>query len=39
LTDLQGQWNAEKGKVEAIKKSLAEYNRLYKSQQLEALIF
>jgi len=39
LADLQSQWNAEKGKVEAIKKSLAEYNALYKSQQLEALIF
>jgi len=25
--------------VEAIKKSLAAYNTLYKSQQLEALIF
>jgi photosystem II stability/assembly factor-like uncharacterized protein len=39
LADLQSQWNAEKGKVEAIKKSLAAYNTLYKSQQLEALIF
>jgi hypothetical protein len=39
LADLQSQWNAEKGKLEAIKKSVAEYNTLYKSQQLEALIF
>jgi hypothetical protein len=39
LTDLESQWNAEKGKVEAIKKSVAAYNTLYKSQQLEALIF
>ncbi len=39
LADLQAQWNAEKGKVEAIKKSLAAYNTLYKSQQLEAVIF
>jgi hypothetical protein len=39
LADLQSQWNAEKDKVEAIKKSLAAYNTLYKSQQLEALIF
>jgi hypothetical protein len=39
LADLQAQWNAEKVKVEAIKKSLAAYNTLYKSQQLEALIF
>jgi hypothetical protein len=39
LADLQSQWNAEKGKVEAIKKSVAAYNTLYKSQQLEALIF
>ena len=39
LADLQSQWNAEKGKLEAIKKSVAEYNALYKSQQLEALIF
>jgi hypothetical protein len=39
LADLQSQWNAEKVKVEAIKKSLAAYNTLYKSQQLEALIF
>jgi photosystem II stability/assembly factor-like uncharacterized protein len=39
LADLQSQWNAEKVKVEAIKKSLADYNTLYKSQQLEALIF
>uniref|UniRef100_UPI0040470B7B WD40/YVTN/BNR-like repeat-containing protein n=1 Tax=Algoriphagus sp. TaxID=1872435 RepID=UPI0040470B7B len=39
LADLQAQWNAEKGKLEAIKKSVAAYNTLYKSQQLEALIF
>jgi hypothetical protein len=39
LADLQSQWNVEKVKVEAIKKSLAAYNTLYKSQQLEALIF
>jgi hypothetical protein len=39
LADLQSQWNAEKGKLEAIKKSVAAYNTLYKSQQLEALIF
>jgi hypothetical protein len=39
LADLQAQWNAEKGKLEAIKKSVGEYNALYKSQQLEALIF
>jgi photosystem II stability/assembly factor-like uncharacterized protein len=38
LADLQSQWNAEKLKIEAIKKSLAEYNTLYKSQQLEAII-
>ncbi len=39
LADLQAQWNTEKGKLEAIKKSVAAYNTLYKSQQLEALIF
>jgi hypothetical protein len=39
LADLQAQWNAEKGKLEAIKKSVAAYNTLYKSQQLEAIIF
>ena len=39
LTDLQAQWNAEKSKLDAIKKSVAAYNTLYKSQQLEALIF
>ena len=39
LADLQAQWNAEKGKLEEIKKSIAEYNSLYKSEQLEALIF
>jgi len=39
LADLQSQWNAEKDKLEAIKKSVVKYNNLYKSQQLEALIF
>uniref|UniRef100_UPI004048912E WD40/YVTN/BNR-like repeat-containing protein n=1 Tax=Algoriphagus sp. TaxID=1872435 RepID=UPI004048912E len=39
LADLQAQWNTEKGKLDAIKKSVAAYNTLYKSQELEALIF
>ena len=38
LADLQAQWDAEKMKLGAIKKALAEYNALYKSQQLEAVI-
>lgn len=39
LADLQSQWNAEKIKLSAIKISLAAYNTLYKSQQLEAIIY
>jgi hypothetical protein len=39
LADLQSQWSAEKLKLGTIKKSLADYNTLYKSQQLEAIIY
>ena len=39
LADLQAQWTAEKLKLAAIKKSLAAYNALYKSQELEAIIY
>ena len=37
LSDLQSQWAAEKSKLTAIKKSIADYNSLYKSQQLDAI--
>lgn len=39
LADLQSQWSAEKLKLEAIKKTVGAYNTLYKSQQLEAIVF
>jgi hypothetical protein len=39
LADLQSQWNAEKIKLTSIKKSIAAYNALYKSQQLEAIMY
>jgi photosystem II stability/assembly factor-like uncharacterized protein len=37
LSDLQSQWSTEKSKLTAIKKSVADYNALYKSQQLDAV--
>jgi uncharacterized coiled-coil DUF342 family protein len=37
LSDLQSQWTSEKSKLTAIKKSIADYNSLYKSQQLDAI--
>ena len=37
LSDLQAQWTSEKSKLTAIKKSIADYNSLYKSQQLDAI--
>ena len=39
LADLQSQWNAEKIKLTEIKKSIAAYTALYKSQQHEAIIY
>ena len=39
LADLQTQWASEKEKLNTIKKSLADYNIVYKSQQLEAIQF
>jgi hypothetical protein len=38
LGDLKKQWVTEKAKLEGIKKSLVDYNALYKSQQLEAIV-
>ena len=37
LSDLQSQWTSEKSKLTAIKKSISDYNALYKSQQLDAI--
>jgi uncharacterized coiled-coil DUF342 family protein len=37
LSDLQAQWSSEKAKLTALKKSIADYNSLYKSQQLDAI--
>jgi photosystem II stability/assembly factor-like uncharacterized protein len=37
LSDLQSQWASEKSKLTAIKKSIIDYNSLYKSQQLDAI--
>ena len=37
LSDLQAQWSSEKAKLTAIKKSIADYNSLYKSQQLDVI--
>lgn len=39
LADLQTKWASEKEKLNTIKKSLADYNIVYKSQQLEAIQF
>lgn len=38
LGDLKTQWSNEKAKLNALKKSVADYNALYKSQQLEAVV-
>ena len=37
LSDLQAQWSSEKAKLTAIKKSIIDYNSLYKSQQLDII--
>ena len=37
LSDLQAQWSSEKAKLTAIKKSIVDYNSLYKSQQLDII--
>lgn len=37
LADLQKDWDTEKEKIKGIQKSIADYNRLYKSIQLEAI--
>jgi photosystem II stability/assembly factor-like uncharacterized protein len=37
LSDLQAQWSSEKAKLTAIKKSIVDYNSLYKSQQLDVI--
>jgi photosystem II stability/assembly factor-like uncharacterized protein len=37
LSDLQAQWTSEKAKLTAIKKSIVDYNSLYKSQQLDII--
>jgi hypothetical protein len=38
LSDLQSEWNTQKKNLESIKKSILDYNQLYKSQQLDAVI-
>ena len=37
LTDLQNEWNTEKGKLSAIKKTIADYNQLYQTLHLDAI--
>lgn len=39
LADLQAQWQTEKAKLTEIKKSIDNYNRLYKEKGLEAVQF
>lgn len=38
LADLQTEWNTQKKNLEALRKSILDYNQLYKSQQLDAVI-
>ncbi len=38
LSDLQNEWNTQKKNLEALRKSISDYNLLYKTQQLDALI-
>jgi hypothetical protein len=38
LADLQSEWNTQKKNLEALRKSIMDYNQLYKSQQLDAVI-
>ena len=38
LSDLQNEWNTQKKNLEPLKKSILDYNQLYKSQQLDAII-
>ena len=37
LADWQTQWQIEKAKITNIKKSISNYNRLYKEKGLEAV--
>jgi hypothetical protein len=39
LADLQAQWQTEKAKLTEIKKSIDNYNKLYKEKGLEAVQF
>ncbi|MFZ9742956.1 MAG: hypothetical protein ACO3B0_05155, partial [Chitinophagaceae bacterium] len=38
LSDLQNEWNTQKKNLETLRKSILDYNQLYKSQQLDAII-
>lgn len=38
LADLQMEWDIQKKNLEVLKKSILDYNQLYKSQQLDAII-
>jgi hypothetical protein len=38
LADLQNEWGIQKKNLDILKKSILDYNQLYKSQQLDAII-
>lgn len=38
LADLQSDWNTQKQKLEALRKAVLDYNQLYKSEGLDAIV-